>query len=201
MITDLSNQTQASSTSVTGQMRSWRGFFGSLVLLLMLPLAVLYQLLFTSGSDTFVHWLLAIGSVLMALAVFDFHKTLPWTQWIGSLGALTLAVIFFLQGASHLIQNTAFTYLVYNILGQAPEAWSFRLFLYGWGVAVLLLDSQGKIRGFGIIAVLLCLAMEIYRFSITYWGAPPIAGLRAVYLVPFVWLLLESAKKNPGNES
>lgn len=201
MLTDLSNQTQASPRKATQQMRSRRGFLGSLVLLLMLPLAVLYQLLFTSGSDTFVHWVLASGSTLMALAVFDFHQTPSWTQWLGALGALALAIIFFLQGLSHLVHNTAFTYLVYNILGQAPEAWSFRLFLYVWGVAVLILDSRGKTRLLGVIAVLLFLAMEIYRFSITYWGAPSITGLRAVYLVPFVWLLLESAKKSLGSKS
>ena len=198
MITELSNKTQTSSDKVTGQMRSRRGFFGSLVLLLMVPLTVLYQLFFASGSDTFVHWVLAIGSGLMAMAVFDFRKTPIWTQWIGSLATLTLAVIFFLQGASHLLHNDSFTYLAYDILGGGAEAWSFRLFLYGWGLAVLFLDSQGKTRLLGVIAVLVFLSMEIYRFSLTISGAPPVAWLRAVYLVPFVWLLLESSKKRVG---
>lgn len=201
MITDLSNKTAANSAKVTGLMRSRRGFLGSLILLLMVPLTVLYQLFFSSGSDTFVHWVLTIGSVLVALAVFDFRKTPPWTQWIGALGAFTLAVIFFLQGASHLLQNATFTYVAYDVLGGEAEAWSFRLFLYVWALAVLFLDSQGKTRVFGVIAVLIFLAMEIYRFSITAWGAPPIAGLRAVYLVPFVWLLLESSKKSPRSAS
>lgn len=69
------------------------------------------------------------------------------------------------------------------------------------GVAALLLDSYGKTRVLGVIAVLVFLGMEIYRFSIAYFGTPPLAGLRAVYLVPFVWLLLESIKKSSGSTS
>lgn len=196
MVTNFSNKTEVKPDEITGRMRSPRGFWGSMILLLMVPLTVLYQLFFTRGTDTFVHWVLTVGAVLMAFAIFDFRKTPKWTQWIGAIGALALAVIFFLQGASHLVQNAAFTYLAYDILGAAPEPWAFRLFLYGWGVAMLLLESRDKTRVLGVIAVLVFLSMEIYRFSVTYFGAPPIAGLRAVYLVPFVWLLLESRKKS-----
>ena len=200
MINTLSNKTDASSAKVIWQMRSQRGFWGSLLWLLMPLLAILYGLLFSSGSDTFMHWGLALSAVLLALAIFDFRKTPIWTQCIGVMGIVTLAFIFFLQGASHLLQSAALTYLAYDILGQGAEVWSFRLFYYGWGVAVLLRDSQGKTRVLGVIAVLLFLAVEIYRYSITVWGAPPSPWLRAVYLVPFVWLLLESAKKSAGSK-
>lgn len=200
MITDFSNKTRTGAANVTVEMRSQRGFFGSLLWLLTPLLATVYGLLFSSGGDTFVHWELALSAVLVALAIFDFRKTPPWTQAIGALGIVILAFIFFLQGASHLVQSAAFSYFAYDILGQWGEVWSFRLFFYVWGVAVLLRDSQGKTRVLGVIALLIFLAVEIYRYGITAWGAPPSPWLRAVYLVPFVWLLLESAKKSAGSK-
>lgn len=194
MYADSSLKTQTGVGHSAEGMRSPRGFWGSLVVLVLLPLTFLYQMLFASGSDTFVHWVLALGAALMAWAVFDFSKTPKWTQWIGCLSVLVLAIVFFLQGTSHLLQNASFTYLAYDVLGGWVEGWSFRLFLYIWGVAVLLLDSQGTTRTLGVIAVFVFLSMEIYRFGISNFGFPPIAWLRAVYLVPFVWLLLESWK-------
>jgi hypothetical protein len=57
------------------------------------------------------------------------------------------------------------------------------------------MDSQGKTRTFGWIALATVLCMEIYRFSLPYFGASFNDGYRALYLLPFVWLLLESKKK------
>lgn len=187
-------KTQTRVSQVAEGRRSPRGLWGSLVLLAMFPLTILYQMLFASGSDTFVHWVLALGAGLMAWAVFDFSKTPKWTQWIGCLSALALAIVFFLQGASHLLQNVLLTTLAYDVLGGWVEGWSFRLFLYIWGVAVLLQESRGTTKTLGVIAVLVFFSMEGYRFGIANFGFPPIAWLRAVYLVPFVWLLLESWK-------
>jgi hypothetical protein len=193
MITDLSGKTQGTLGTVTGHMRSPRGFLGALVLLLMLPLTVLYQMVFANGIDTFIHWVLATGALLIAVAVFDFRRLPTWMNWIGCLSAGALAAILFLQGLSHLLPNDALTTLAYGFLAQWPEPWFLRLFLYGWGGALLLLDSGGKTRIFGWVALATVLSMEVY--SLSYVGAASVAWLRALYLLPFVWLLLESKKQ------
>lgn len=54
-------------------MRSPRGFLGSVVLLLALPVAVLTQVLLGSGSAVTIHLALALGCALLSLAAFDFQ--------------------------------------------------------------------------------------------------------------------------------
>jgi hypothetical protein len=54
-------------------MRSPRGFFAAVVFLLMLPIAIVYQLFFANGIEIVIHLILATGSILLSLAVFDFE--------------------------------------------------------------------------------------------------------------------------------
>lgn len=63
-------------------MRSPRGPLGAIVLLLALPIAVLTQVLFGSGSGTTIHFALAVGCVLVSFSAFDF-ETPRWIAWIG----------------------------------------------------------------------------------------------------------------------
>lgn len=175
-------------------MKSRSGFLAALVLLLALPIVVLYQLFFANGADTLIHVELALGAALMAFAVFDF-KLPGWITWIGCLSMSLLAVIFLLQGVSHLIQNDTFTYFVYPILGT-QEGWLIDLFI-GWCMALVLMDSQGKTRLLGVVAITAVVGLEVYRYSLTYLGAAPNTqpqALRLIYLLLFVWLLLESKK-------
>jgi hypothetical protein len=179
---------------VTGSMRSSSGFWGVIVLLALLPLAGLYQQLFASGFDTFIHWVLAPGALLLALAVFDFRKLPQWLKWVGCLLMGVEAAIFFLQGLSHLVNNEAFTYVAYQVLGQRLEVWLPRLFILVWCGALLLLDSQGKTRIFGWVALPIFISVEIYRISLTAVGAPSNELVKLVIFLPLVWLLLESKK-------
>ena len=182
---------------VTGGMRSRRGFWGVIVLLALLPLAALYQQLFASGFDTFIHWVLATGSLLIALAVFDFGKLPKWLNGVACLLMGTEASIFFLQGLSHLLQNETFTYIAYQVLGQAFEVWLPRLFIVFWCGALLLLDSQGKTRVFGWIALPIFIGAELVRITVAYQGATPNELWKLVILLPLFWLLLESRKVQP----
>ena len=83
-------------------MRSPRGFLGSIVLLLALPIAVLTQVLFGSGSAVAIHVALAVGCVLVSFSAFDFG-TPRWVAWIGCVSAGAFAAIFLVQAASALI--------------------------------------------------------------------------------------------------
>jgi hypothetical protein len=89
-------------------MRSPLGFLGATVLLLALPIAVLTQVLFGSGSGTTIHVALGVGCALVALSVFDF-ETPRWVAWIGCVAAGSFAGIVLVQAASELIQNDSFT--------------------------------------------------------------------------------------------
>jgi hypothetical protein len=140
---------------------------------------------------------LAAGSLLISLAVFDFGKLPIWINWIGCLFAGTLAAIFFLQGLSDLMQNDVLTYLAYQVLGQRLEGWLAWLFILFWCGALLLLDSQGKTRVFGFVVMPIFISAEVYRFSLFYLGAFPNQLLKVLILLPFVWLLFESKKLQP----
>jgi hypothetical protein len=182
---------------VTGRMRSPSGFWGAIVLLALLPLVVLYQMIFASGLDTFIHWVLATGTLLLALAVFDFNKLPQWLTLLGCLLLGTEATIFFLQGLSDLLQNDKFAYVAYQLLGQGLEGWLPRLFFLVWGGALLLLGSQGKTRVFGIVALASFIGVEAYRIGLAYLGAPANELLKVAIFLPIVWLLLESKQAQP----
>ncbi len=179
---------------LNGRMRSARGFWGALVLLATLPLAAVYQMFLANGFETFLHWVLATGTLLVALGALDFDRLPRSLNWIGCLLAGAEAVIFFLQGLSHLIQNAAFTHFAYDLLGQGLEAWLPRLLIIIWFGALLLRDSHGWTRIFGFFALLVFLVAEAVRISSTAQGTPAPEVLKAVILLPFLWLLLESRK-------
>ncbi|MCL4301367.1 MAG: hypothetical protein KJ077_37035 [Anaerolineae bacterium] len=174
-------------------MRSLRGFLAALVFLSLLPIAVLYQIFFDNGVEIITHGVLALGSGLISFAVFDFKVT-SWITWLGCIATSALAVIFLLQGASLLIQNDSLTYLAYRILGQRLEA-GLVDGLIVWFVALLLMDSQGKTRILGFVAMSIVVCLEVYKYSLAYFGAAPAESLKLLFLLPLVWFLLESKKK------
>ena len=178
-------------------MRSPPGLLGSLVLLLALPIAVLTQVLFGSGSAVAIHVALAAGCGLVSFSAFDFG-TPRWLAWIGCVSAGAFAVIFLLQAASTLIGNEPFSYFTNEVLGFWPEKILLSLITL-WLVGVLLTASWDKTRivGFVAMAIVVCVEAYVY-FGLLYLGTNPFLETSAVklpYLLPFVWLLFESGKK------
>lgn len=176
-------------------MRSRRGFLAAIVFLSLLPIAVLYQMFFDNGIELITHGVLAVGSVLISFSVFDFKVT-SWITWLGCVSMSALAAIFLLQGVSLLIQNDALTYLVFQVLGQQLEAWLVDILIV-WFVALLLMDSQGKTRILGFVAISIVVCLEVYKYSLAYFGAAPAESLKLLFLLPMVWFLFESKKKQP----
>lgn len=161
--------------------------------MLALPIAVSVQLLLGSGSGPTMHLALAVGCTLVALAAFDF-ETPRWVAWSGSVAAGAFAVIFLLQAASELLQNDSFRYFALQVLGNYPERVLKTLFIL-WLVALLLTASWGRTRilGFVVMAVVVC--VEAYNYVLLFLGQEP--ALTVLYLLPFVWLLFESRKRQP----
>jgi hypothetical protein len=184
-------------------MRSSRGFWGAIFILLAVPAAVLAQVLLGSGSAITVHVALAVGSVLVSLSLFDFRVP-AWITWIGSAAMGGLAAIFFLQAVSSLVRNDSLYYFANQVLGNWPERLFIDLFLL-WIVSLLLFDSWGKTRVFGLVAVGVVVCLEVYSYVLLLLGAPSGAGLlpgsTAFYLLPVAWLLLEGRKKRPEKGS
>jgi hypothetical protein len=178
-------------------MKSLRGLLAAVLLLLALPLAVLFQVLFGGGSEVVVHLVGAIGFAFLALSFFDF--TLPrWIAWVGCVAATALAVIFAAQGVGALIPDESLNQLAYDVLGSYPERVAIDALALAL-LAVCLFDSRGVTRIIGLAALLCVLAVEAYRIGLSILGVPEDASLRTVYLLPFIWLLLESRKeRSPG---
>jgi hypothetical protein len=183
--------------------RSPRGFLGSIVLLLALPIAVLTQVLFGSGSGTMIHFALAVGSVLVSFSAFDF-ETPRWIAWIGGVSTGGLAAIFLAQGATQLIQNDSLTYFANQVLGNWPERLLLSLVVF-WLVVMLLAASRGKTRILGFVAMVIVVCVEVYSYyGVLYLGTNTLSEtpvLRLLYLLPFVWLLFESSKRRPKESS
>src|SRR5215216_2271120 len=175
------------------RIRSPLGLLAALTFLLGVPISFGWQILFGSGAGTMIHFVLAAGSLLLAFAVFDFE--LPrWMNWIGCAAGLALGTIFLLQAVALVIPNESLHYFAYEVLGQWPEGWLPDVLIL-WFVAMLVLDSQGKSRILGIVAVSLAVCSEIYSHTLRYLGTSPTATLKLLLLLLFVWLLIESTKK------
>jgi hypothetical protein len=182
------------SQGISGvRIRSPRGLLAALAFLVGIPISFGCQILFGSGAGTMIHFVLAAGTLLLAFCVFDFE--LPrWINWIGCAAGLALGTIFLLQAVALLIPNESLHYFAYEVLGQWPEGWLPDVLIL-WLVAMLVLDSQGKSRILGIVAVSIAVCTELYSHTLRFLGTSPTEILRLLMLLLFVWLLLESTKK------
>jgi hypothetical protein len=182
------------SQGISGvRIRSPLGLLAALTFLLGIPISFGWQILFGSGAGTMIHFVLAAGCVLLAFAVFDFE--LPrWINWIGCAAGLALGTIFLLQAVALLIPNESLNYFAYEVLGQWPEGWLPDVIIL-WFVRMLVLDSQGKSRILGIVAVSIAVCSELYSHSVRFGGTSDTGSLKLLMLLLFVWLLLESTKK------
>jgi hypothetical protein len=182
------------SQGISGmRMRSPLGLLAALTFLVGIPISFGWQILFGSGAGTMIHFVLAAGTLLLGFCVFDFE--LPrWMNWIGCAAALALGTIFLLQAVALLIPNESLNYFAYQVLGQWPEGWLPDVIVL-WFVAMLVLDSQGKSRILGIVAMSIALCFEFYSHILRYLGSSDTGSLKLLMLLLFVWLLLESTKK------
>ena len=177
-------------------MRSPRTFLAAAFILLALPTALLCQVLFGAGSEVTIHLMLATGSALLAAAVFDF-PTPPWTNWLGSVASGALAAIFLIQGIALAVRDKRLSHLSFAVLGQWPEGILGAL-VVGWLAMLLLLDSHGATRILGYAAVVPAIGFEAVTLVLRLEDRTSVAAagsFKLLLLLPFVWLLGESAKR------
>jgi hypothetical protein len=65
---------------------------------------------------------------------------------------------------------------------------------------MLFIDSEGKTRILGLVAMSIVVGVKLYSYRLTYLGSSLDAeapGLKLLYLLPFAWLLFETSKRLP----
>jgi hypothetical protein len=170
--------------------RSPCGLAAAAILLLGAPIAIAVGIALGDGASAIIHLALGVCFLLLALAVFDFR--LPgWMTVLASAGIGLLGAIFLLQGISDVTPSAALRYWSYDVLGQRLEKVLGYVFLL-WCVALLFLESHGRTKLFGIVAVVVVLVLEILSFVPAYQNSEAAGLLKLLYLLLFVWLLLES---------
>src|SRR3954454_13960530 len=174
-------------------MRSMRGLVAAATILLSYLAAIAVELLF--GSGTVIHLAMGTGFVIFATSVFDFG--LPrWVNIIGAIAAGAFGAIFLMQGVSDLTHLEGLRYVAFDVLGHRVE----RLLpdvVYLWFVALLLGASQGKSRILGWVVMVIVVGLEIATLVSYLLGAPMTRVALVSLLLPFVWLLFESAERQP----
>jgi hypothetical protein len=173
-------------------MRSIKGFYGALSVLLLLPVAVVSSVAF-GDEETGLHLALATGAWLLSAAVFDF-RVVAWLNRATCVALAALGGVFFLQAVSPLTGNGAFYDFSYDTLGQALEG-SLTLWFVAWCVGMLLSDTRDKTRLFGFVTVLPLFAYVSATFVLKQVGADGLPeALKLLFLPAMLWLLLESRK-------
>jgi len=176
-------------------MSSPRGLAAAVAFLAALPVAAVCDAVAGTGEIA-IHLVFALGAALMAFAIFDF-RTPRWIAWMGCAASVFLAVTFLLQGVSQWVNDPALIHFAYQILGQGLEGSAGDLFLL-WCLVVLLVDSRGWTRIVGAVAVALAIGMRGYSHWLSFHGrslGTEAPVLQSLALLPFLWLLLEAARK------
>jgi hypothetical protein len=175
-------------------MRSIWAVAAALTMLLSLPLAVASQELGENAPDIVVHLVLGTGMLLFVKAAFDFG--LPrWISVIGALSAALFAVVFLLQALSSLFpENAPLDDVAFGLLGNWPE----HVLVFGidvWFLGLLLLGTEGRTRliGWALIPILAAYHVISAAGAILAISVPNL-GVFSL-LIPFVWLLIEGAKR------
>ena len=176
-------------------MRSTRGLAAAIILLLTVPVAIAVALTLAAGAEAVIHFGIGAGMVLLATAAFDFG--LPRrVAWFGAATCGAFGGIFLLQGVADALGNAALYNFAFFVLGQMPERILPELIL-GWFVALLVLVSEGRTRIFGAIVLGVTIGWEVVTLAGPAVGIV-LPDIKLRWLLPFVWLLAESAKAAPG---
>jgi hypothetical protein len=186
------SRTRDSLQKGTLTMRSPRGVAAAISMLLALPLAIVASQISDDAGGVAIHFALGAGSLLFAAAVFDFGMTRSVT-WLGAVAGAALGAIFTLQAIAIIVPNDTLFEIAYPILGQEPERY-LPTVIVAWFGAFLLAGTDGWTRIIGWAVVPALIGLEIGAIVGRMIGID-VPLLRVLYLLPFVWLLIESLKR------
>lgn len=179
-------------------MRSPRAFIAAATIVGSYPAALAVQALVGGGAETVIHLVAGAGFGLFALSVVDF--ALPrWVNAIGAVASGLFGAIFLLQGISDLTDIEGVRVVAFDVLGHHVE----RLLpdvVYLWFVALLLWASTGRSRILGWVVMTIVVLTELATLAALIFDFT-LPNLKVVILLPFVWLLFQSAKRPTSQQS
>jgi hypothetical protein len=178
--------------------KSTTGFVASIVFLSSVPVAASWQRVQGAGASAVIHGAFALGAALMAFAVFDF-KAPRWVTRVASVCTGSLAAVFLLQGASEAIHDDRLTHVAYRVLGQRVEGLLVDVFM-AWCLVMWVTDRQATPRLLGIVAIATAVGVRLLDLVLVGQGTSLDARapiLKALWLLPFAWLLLASRGGRP----
>ena len=176
-------------------LRSAWAVAAGVTMLLSVPLALATQALGENIPQVVVHVVLTIGMLFFVRAIFDFG--LPrWINLIGAVSAALFAAVFFLQAVSAFFpENAALDDIAFGLLGNWPER-VLGLGVYVWFIGLLLLGTEGRTRLIGWVIVPIVTAYHLISAAAALFAITvPSLGVLS-FLLPFVWLLIEGAKRS-----
>jgi hypothetical protein len=182
------------TTGSQAKLRSVWAVAAAVTILMAVPLTVASQALGENAPQVVVHVVLTIGMLLFVRAIFDFG--LPrWINIIGALSAALFAGIFLVQALSSLFpQNAALDDVAFGLLGNWPER-VLAFGIYAWFFGLLLLGTEGRTRLIGWVIVPFVTVYHLISAAGALVGITvPSLGVITL-LLPFVWLLIEGAKR------
>jgi len=190
----IGTQGGAQASGVTKGIRSMRGAVGALILLLALPITIATGIVAPDSSEVAIHFALAIGTLLIGLAVFDFAMP-RWMSLTACAAAIVLAAIFLAQGLSALTQNEVLRNVAYSReIGGWGETITLTIVML-WFVAVATTLGRGLTMWIGVVSAALIAGLSIWVIV-----AGPATGtpdtLRLLFLVPIAWFLFVSTRRS-----
>jgi hypothetical protein len=176
-------------------MRSQRGVAAALIMLLALPAAIVSTALGEQASGVVIHIALGASCVVLAFAMFDFG--LPrWLNLVGAISAGALGAVFLLQAVSLVVPNETLERIAFAILGQEPERF-LPVGILAWFTGLLLAGgTQGWTRSVGWVVIPLVVGVEVAWLA-GYFLQIEVPNPKILFLLPFAWLLMVSAKPRP----
>lgn len=172
-------------------MRSPTGAVSAITILLAVPLAFAAQTVSDGSAELVLHLVVGTGSLLLAVAMLDFRLGRVATA-IGCTAAAAFGTIFLLQGLSQIVHNNALTFVAFDVLGQQIEK-ILPYLIFGWFLGLLVRGSGGKSKLLGAITLAIVIAVEIASILGPMVGFA-IESQRILFLLPFIWLLVESVE-------
>jgi hypothetical protein len=175
-------------------MRSTRAFAAAATIVLSYPAALAVEQLVGGGSETVIHLVAGAGFLVFAVSVFDF--ALPrWVNGVGAAAVGAFGLIFLLQGVSDLTEVESVRVIAFDVLGHHVERFLPDV-VYLWFLALLVWASSGRSRILGWVIMTLVVASELAALAALVF-ALTLPNLKIAVLLPFVWLLFESAERAP----
>jgi hypothetical protein len=171
---------------------------GALVLLLSLPISIAASIVAPVSSEVVIHFLLAIGTLLIGLSVFDF-ATPRWLSASACAAATILAAIFLAQGLASLTLHDTLSAVAYSReLGAWGETITLAIVMV-WFMAVARSLGRGVMMWLGVLSAAVVVGLSTWSVVAGPAGGTP-AELRLVLLVPIAWFLCVSARRSVARE-